>query len=403
MNAKATANPKKTGKKGFETEEIVRSYFLGAGFFVVRGVKLRHDGDELTDIDLWLYERSATLARRRIIIDIKDNAQPKAAERLFFVKGLAEIIQVEATGVATSDNRRSLRELARKHNVLWIDNADLQRLKSSQRLTASVRITDEDLHELISKVDSSRSSKSTRDTYLSVKSAVADRFGPSCANTALDGTQYFARRCVEAHPGSVAAQIFTRLSYFSCGIAAAALDYFSGEAALRPQQERLASLTDAIRFGEDPKGTSDKLRWAEAAIRDFAPNGAGLAEIVRGRFNDALGSVPAEALAEITAKLAKSDRLFNAARDLEQSAFATECPSFDDLTIDAKSFLGAVLDFIGVDRLAFSKGWRPERKAEAEGSSTSTIEGDGKLPRDREQSPSQSTEQSIRAPEGKLL
>ena len=95
---------------------------MGAGFFVVRGVKLRYGGDELTDIDLWLYERSATLARRRIIIDIKDNAQPKAAERLFFVKGLAELIQVEATGIATSDTRRSLRELARKHNVLWIDN-----------------------------------------------------------------------------------------------------------------------------------------------------------------------------------------------------------------------------------------------------------------------------------------
>ena len=140
---------KKTGKKGFETEEIVRSYFLEAGFFVIRGVKLRNGGDELTDIDLWLYERSATLARRRIIIDIKDNAQPKAAERLFFVMGLAEIIHVEATGVATSDNRRSLRELARKHNVLWIDNADLQRLKSSEKLAVPSRITDEMLDNLI--------------------------------------------------------------------------------------------------------------------------------------------------------------------------------------------------------------------------------------------------------------
>jgi hypothetical protein len=361
VNSKPLGAPKKTGKKGFETEEIVRSYFLGAGFFVVRGVKLRHGGDELTDIDLWLYERSATLARRRIIIDIKDNAQPKAAERLFFVKGLAELIQVEATGIATSDTRRSLRELARKHNVLWIDNADLQRLKSSERLTASSRISDEDLNDLISKVDTSRSSKNVRDTFTSVKSAVADRFGPSCANTALDGTQYFARMNVESHPGSLPAQVFTRLTYFSCAIAAAALDFASGESALRPHQERLISLTDAIRFGEDPKGTAEKLRWAEAAIRDFAPNGAGLAEVIRNRFNEALHSVPAESLAEITVKMANSDRLFNAARDLEQAAFMINCPAFDDLTVDAKSFVGAVLDFISIDRVAFARGWNPPK------------------------------------------
>jgi hypothetical protein len=360
VNAKsAVSSSKKTGKKGFETEEVVRSYFLGAGFFVVRGVKLRHAGDELTDIDLWLYERSATLARRRIIIDIKDNAQPRAAERLFFVKGLADLIQVEATGIATSDPRRSLRDLARKHNVLWIDNADLQRLKSSERLTASSRLTDEDLAQRILAIDTQRSSKAVRDIFASVKSSVADRFGPSCANTAIDGAQYFARMAVEAHPGSTSAELFTRLTYFACAIAAAALDFASGESALRPHAERLAGLTDAIRFGEDPKGTNDKLRWAEAAIRDYAPNGAGLADLVRARFDEALQSVPAESLAEIIVKFANSDRLFNAARDLERAAFLIDCSSFDELSLDAKSILGAILDFVAVGRAPFAHAWAP--------------------------------------------
>jgi len=114
---------KKTGKKGLETEEVIRSYFLGAGFFAVRGVKLRRGDDDLTDIDLWLYERSATLARRRIIIDIKDKAEPKAAERLFFVKGLAEIMQVEATGVVTSDSRRSHESTMFCGSIIRIFNA----------------------------------------------------------------------------------------------------------------------------------------------------------------------------------------------------------------------------------------------------------------------------------------
>lgn len=352
---------KKTGKKGFETEEIVRSYFLAAGFFAVRGVKLRTGGDDLTDIDLWLYERSATLARRRIVIDIKDNAQPKAAERLFFIKGLAEIIQVEATGVATSDSRQSLRELARRHNVLWIDNADLQRLKSSQKLAGSSRITDEMLDDLISQVDTSRSSRNVHDAFLSVKSSVADRFGPSCANAAIDSAQYFAKLAIKAHPDSLPAQVFTRLIYFSSAIAAAALDFSSGETALRPNAERLVNLSNAIRFGEDVKGTEDKLRWAEAAIRDFAPNGAGIADVVRSRFNEALQSVPAESLAEVVVKMANSDRLFRAARDLEQAAYTRDLATFDDLSVDAKSFLGAVLDFIGIDRILFAKCWHPVR------------------------------------------
>lgn len=380
---------KKTGKKGFETEEIVRSYFLGAGFFVVRGVKLRNGGDDLTDIDLWLYERSATLARRRIVIDIKDNAQPKAAERLFFIKGLAEIMQVEATGIATSDSRPSLRELARSHNVLWIDNADLQRLKSSQKLAVSSRITDEMLDDLISQVDTSRSSRNIRDTFLSIKSSVADRFGPSCANTAVDGAQYFGKLAIEAHPNSLPAQVFTRLMYFSSAIAAAALDFSSGETALRPNAERLIKLANAIRFGEDVKGTEEKLRWAEAAIRDFAPNGAGLADTIRSRFKQALQSIPAESLAEVVVKMANSDRLFRAARDLEQAAYVSDLMKFDDLSVDAKSFLGAVLDFTSIDRTLFAKCWHPTRHSspadtvatrEGQAREATTTSGDNEQP-----------------------
>ncbi len=381
---------KKTGKKGLETEEIVRSYFLAAGFFAVRGVRLRLGGDELTDIDLWLYERSATLARRRIIIDIKDNAQPKAAERLFFVKGLAEIIQVEATGIATSDNRQSLRELARKYNVLWIDNADLQRLKSSQKLAASSRISDEIFNDLVAQVDNSRSSRNIRNTVFNLKSSVADRFGPSCANNAIDTAQYFSKLTIEAHPKSLPAQVFTRLVYFSVALAAAALDFASGETALRPSSERLNSLTNAIRFGEDAKSTSDKLRWAEAAIRDFAPNGAGIAEVVRRRFQEALKSVPAEGLAEVVVKMANSDRLFRAACDLEQAAYAIDLATFDELSVDAKSFLGAVLDFCGIERTLFTNAWSSDARAlsstviakRENGTKNTAMPGDDRKPAD---------------------
>lgn len=351
------SNTKKTGKKGFETEEVVRSYFLNAGFFVVRGVKLRNGEDELTDIDLWLYERSATLARRRIIIDIKDNSQPRAAERLFFVKGLAEIIQVEAVGVATSDNRKSLRELARKHNILWIDNADLQRLKSSQKIASLSRLTDKMLEGLISQIDSGRSSRDIRDTFWAIKSSVADRFGPSCANLASDGVCQYSKSAIEAHPNSISAQVFTRLVYFSAAIAAAAFDFSSGDSALRPTPERVSTIANAIRRGADIKGTEDNLRWTEAAIREFVPDGSGIAKFVREQFTKALESIPADGLAEVVVKMTTTDRLFNAARDLEKAAYGIDLLAFDDLSIDAKSFLGAILDYHNIGRKIFAQSW----------------------------------------------
>ena len=48
-------NWKKNWSKGSALEEILKDYFLRAGYFVVRGVPYRVEGTDLTDIDLWLY------------------------------------------------------------------------------------------------------------------------------------------------------------------------------------------------------------------------------------------------------------------------------------------------------------------------------------------------------------
>jgi hypothetical protein len=82
------------GDKGYQLEELLRAYFLRAGFFVVRGVPFQHAGDDLTDIDLWLYERPTGSSRRRQIVDAKSKTKPKAVERLLWTKGLAQLLDV---------------------------------------------------------------------------------------------------------------------------------------------------------------------------------------------------------------------------------------------------------------------------------------------------------------------
>ena len=66
--------------RGVALEELLRSYFLRAGFFVMRGVPFRLNDENLTDIDLWLYERPTGTGRRIQICDIKYKQQPKAVE-----------------------------------------------------------------------------------------------------------------------------------------------------------------------------------------------------------------------------------------------------------------------------------------------------------------------------------
>jgi hypothetical protein len=347
-------SPKKAGKKGFKTEELLRSYFLGAGFFAVRGVPFRQDGQDQTDIDIWLYERSAMLARRRIFIDVKDNANPRAAERLFFIKGLAELLGAEAAGIVTSDSRGSLKDLAKRNGVLWIDNADLQRLKASHKINPAARLSDEELAVEIADADRARSSTTIRDQVAHLKSSLATRFGSSSGNIAIECFAFFSRLSIQAHPGSRSALLGTRLSYLAAAIAAASFDFVSGDTALRQNSERVKAISEALQYGSDPVGTKDKLKWAEAAAREFLENGAAVAEAIRRRFTAAIETPGAEHLAQIIVKNTSSDALFEVARALEAQTYGVSVLPFDKLQVELKSWIGALIDYCELDRREFA-------------------------------------------------
>ena len=118
--------------KGAVLEEVLRAYFLRAGFFVIRGVPFRFADEDLTDVDLWLYERPTGTSRRVQICDIKYKQRPKAVERIFWTSGLAAALDVDGAYVATTDKRKSLRSVADKLDLQLIDGTDIQRIQNSQ-------------------------------------------------------------------------------------------------------------------------------------------------------------------------------------------------------------------------------------------------------------------------------
>src|SRR5665648_540774 len=107
--------------KGELMEEKLRTYFLNNGYYVARGVKYNFEGNEITDIDLFLYGRVSSLSRIRTNVDIKNKKSPKAFERILWAKGLQELLDFDNCVVATTDKKDVLRKFGLKHNTIILD------------------------------------------------------------------------------------------------------------------------------------------------------------------------------------------------------------------------------------------------------------------------------------------
>jgi len=87
-----------TLKKGEATEEILREYFLKLGYFVVRSIPYKYNQFDVTDVDIWLYSRPSPLTRERTNVDVKRKKTPQALERIFWAKGLQQVLSLERCG-----------------------------------------------------------------------------------------------------------------------------------------------------------------------------------------------------------------------------------------------------------------------------------------------------------------
>lgn len=358
---------KKTSQKGSALEEILKDYFLRAGYFVVRGVPYRIDGIDLTDIDLWLYERPTGSSRRRQIVDAKAKSKPKTVERLLWTKGLAEALDVDGAYVATTDTRPIIRKIARKIGILVFDGKDLQRIRTSDKVRFSERLIDDELMEMIRAVDTNRKDKSFQLKLLDAKSSMIENFGPSSVVRCLDSVAYFASQVVSAYPDSPITKLAGRLTYFSGALAAISLDAVGVDMAFRPSEERRAILINSIRYGNtDAEAGQKELRVAIALVREYIDNGSAIAQMIKDETSKKYNNIPAEIIADEIVRMRTNETLFSVARELERASYLRICPNYDQLSIPAKSFLGTLMDFSGIDRRTFAIAWEPESIKDSE-------------------------------------
>jgi len=348
----------KMAPKGAVLEEVLRAYFLRAGFFVVRGVPFRLADEDLTDVDLWLYERPTGTSRRVQICDIKYKQRPKAIERIFWTSGLADALDVDGAYVATTDKRKSLRSVSDKLDLQLIDGTDIQRIQNSQSVLYVDRISDEQMFDELQSVDKEFRNKNFQNARLDILSALSDGFGAASTVRALGAFGRLANAAVSYHPDSAASRAAGRLAYLAAAISCESVDYVSVGAAFRTMEERRELILNAVRLGALSNEEGEQsLRIALALVEKYAPGGKVTAAGLQAALRQDLESIPAEIVADQAVRLLKADQLFLTGRELEMAAYHAILPTFDQLGPSAKSMLGALLDYSGVDRERFANAW----------------------------------------------
>ena len=349
---------RRPGAKGIEMEEALRAYFFEAGYFVVRGVPFQLEGEDVTDIDLWLYERPAAATRRRIIVDVKNKKSPKAAERIIWIKGLQAALGAESAIVATTDRRPSSKRLAKNLGIALLDGEAVAKVSSAKRISGSDSLSSLEIDNAVKEVDRSRHSADWKNAVHSARASLLTGLGAHSGNRSLTAFLFFAHEAVNAQPGSKQAELAIRLSYLTAALAMISLDYVIADNAFRSIDERRAAILNSVRYGQAE--VQPQLSAVDAALglaRKYATNGTAVARQIELGFRADADGIPANIIADYVVRAAAGDAMFQIARVLESASVSRALQGFDMLTPAAKSALGAFLDFGSVSREAFAKSW----------------------------------------------
>lgn len=332
--------------KGFEMEERLRSYFLELGYYVLRGVKFKHNQFDVTDVDLWLYSRPSPLFRERCNVDVKNKKTPQALERVFWAKGIQQVLGLERCIVATTDSRPDVSAFGLSHQVTVLDGAFLSRLEKSDSKISN-RLSEEELIEMFERATLGKIAGDWRGGYEKGKARVLTSLDFDGANLWLKEIQ----QILNIHlSGPVEGDAALRLCYANIGMLLVAIDFLARPCINMTHEQRYHYLTDGFRYGSSGKSASEGIvRVASRLITATSGRNSQMAAIERELLHQFSG-IRAEILAEYVAKAGMQGILVEIAREFESAAYSSICPFPMELSLHAQSFLGTLSDYFERDR-----------------------------------------------------
>lgn len=326
--------------KGELMEELLRNYFLDSGYYVVRGIKYKYEGIDITDVDLYLYDRSSSLTRQRINVDIKNKKTPQAFERILWANGLMKLLNFNSCIVATIDRRPIIHTFGQLHNTIVMDGAFLAKLRSN---SFPDRLTEEELTSRLSKHKSYKTfdNKDWRSIYEASKSRLLTEQDYSGFNSALSNLIYFIEKVLT---DDLKREDATRMVYLVLSHMLIIIDFIVKDIAFLDTSDREMKLSDGFKFGNLGKDGVDKI--ISMAVQISGNKSA-------NSFLKSLEDIPTDILRDFFSKNNNTKNLFNWSKELEQLGYKKQFLNPNQINAPLKGVLSVMLDFSKIERKKF--------------------------------------------------
>ncbi|OEK06712.1 hypothetical protein [Roseivirga misakiensis] len=326
----------KSLNKGYKTEELLRSYFQEIGYYVVRGCIFWFKEKNVTDVDLWLYNRPSVLERKRIIVDSKRGASPKALQRILWTLGMKEILGADDCIVATNDRSRDIKDFGELHQVGVLDGSFIQRLKLDP-----TRFTEEEFLKLTNNQSEIKQPDNWNRRYQNSKSRLLSKLNFSGCIQCLNDIKYFLEQVV--HNPSEREKAL-RLSYAITSHFLIIVDFILKNLPFLDKEEKSQRLINGLRYGTKgkdfmeltlkiSKGDTGTRKWLDQSLKD----------------------IPVKDLADFLLRPEISKSLFQQAVDLESLAYSKHLVGLKDMEILPLSTLYVLADYFGIKRVDFKE------------------------------------------------
>lgn len=337
------------GTKGYAAEENIRAYFLWLGYYVLRGVKLKKEGVDLTDLDLLLFGRTSPLSRERINVDSKNRKSPQAAERIFFANGIKNTFGYERCIVATTSTSPQITAFAEDNAITFLDGNFLKKL--SVYSDKYDRISEDDFILSIKQDEDGKSVSNYINAYEMAKTRLAFQIDFSTISELLSDCRFFASNAIKDYSYNVS---LCRCFYFSMSLFLVALDYVNKDLVILSDAEREKRIFDGFIFGSlGRKGSSEFISRAFSIVKPFVGIDDTAIAHAKKVLDDAYSSLDAKILGEFFSTTNTIKELFRHAKEIEQIAFATQFIPPQDLPLHIRSVLFVLLDYFKIDRNLF--------------------------------------------------
>lgn len=337
--------------KGEYMEELIRNYFINSGYYVVRGVKFRYEGNDITDVDLYLYGRSSSITRERINVDIKNKKSPQVFERILWANGLKVLLGFDSCIVATTDQRPVINKFGQLHKTIILDGSFLSKLRS---ISYSARLLEEELLNRFAKNKSYKTfgNKEWKNIYEESKSRLLSELDFSGFNTSLSYIKYFIEKVVTDQQKQEDA---SRLLYLILSHLLITIDFILKDVSFLDVNERERKLFNGFKYGNLGKEGVDRI--ISIAIQISGNRSA-------NSYYKSLENFQTDILKDFFIKYENSKNLFTWAIEFEKIGFSRKFISPEILDSQLKGVISMFLDYFSVDRKKFFSSYQVQGEIE---------------------------------------